>query len=129
MRVQHLLLTCLRKTNNMKSINKVILIGHLGAKPEGRYTQQGVSTASFSLATNEFWTDSNKQKHEHTEWHHIVAWNSLADFVTQYLNKGDLIYVEGSIKTRAWKDKNNETKKITEVVASQIVSLEKKNKV
>tara|TARA_B100000287_G_C20340057_1_gene665429 strand:- start:274 stop:615 length:342 start_codon:yes stop_codon:yes gene_type:complete len=113
----------------MKSINKVILIGHLGAKPEGRYTQQGVSTASFSLATNESWLGSDKQKHEHTEWHYIVAWNNLADFATQYLNKGDLVYLEGTIKTRTWKDKNEDTKKITEIIASQIVSLEKKNKV
>ena len=90
----------------MKSVNKVILIGHLGGKPEGRYTQQGVSTASFSLATNEVWVDSNKQKHEHTEWHHVVVWNQLADFVTEYLNKGHLIYLEGTIKTRSWKDKN-----------------------
>ena len=109
----------------MKSVNKVILIGHLGAKPEGRYTQQGISTASFSLATNEVWFDSNKQKHEHTEWHHIISWNKLADFVTQYLDKGQLIYLEGSIKTRVWNDKNDETKKITEIMATQIISLEK----
>ena len=112
----------------MRSVNKAILIGRLGAKPEGRYTQQGVSTSSFSLATNESWVDVNKQKHEHTEWHHIIAWNNLADFTTQYLNKGDLIYLEGMIKTRSWKDKNDDTKKITEIIASQIISLEKKNK-
>ena len=73
----------------MKSINKVILIGHLGAKPEGRYTPQGISTASFSIATNESWYDSDKNKHEHTEWHHIVAFHKLADFVSQYLDKGN----------------------------------------
>ena len=121
----NLLLYYQRKVINMKSVNKVILIGHLGAKPEGRYTQQGVSTASFSLATNGFWVDSNKQKHEHTEWHHIITWNKLADFVTKHLDKGYLIYLEGSIKTRVWKDKNDETKKITEIIATQIISLEK----
>ena len=110
----------------MKSVNKVILIGHLGGKPEGRNTQQGISTASFSLATNEVWVDANKQKHEHTEWHHIVTWNQLADFVTQYLDKGHLIYLEGTIKTRTWNDKNNDSKKITEIIATQIVLLEKK---
>ena len=109
----------------MKSVNKVILIGHLGAKPEGRYTQQGVSTASFSLATNEVWIDANKQKHEHTEWHHVLVWNQLADFVTEYLDKGHQIYLEGTIKTRTWKDKNNEIKKVTEIIASQVISLEK----
>ena len=109
----------------MRSINKVILIGHLGAKPEGRYTQKGTSTASFSLATNEVWVDSNKQKQEHTEWHHVVAWNKLADFTTQYLDKGHLIYLEGSIKTRIWGDQNDKRKKITEIIATQIISLEK----
>ena len=111
----------------MKSINKVILIGHLGGKSEGRYTQQGVSTASFSLATNEVWFGSDKQKHEHTEWHQIVVWNKLADFVTQYLDKGHYIYLEGTIKSRVWIDKNKESKKITEIIASQIVLLEKTN--
>lgn len=109
----------------MKSVNKVILIGHVGAKPEGRYTQQGVSIASFSLATNELWVGADKQKHEHTEWHQIVVWNKLADFVTQHLNKGHYVYLEGTIKSRFWKDKNNEQKKTTEIIASQIISLEK----
>ena len=68
----------------MKSVNKIILVGHLGAKPEGRYTPQGVSTASFSIATNEAWYDHDKNKHEHTEWHNIVVFNQLADFVTFY---------------------------------------------
>ena len=95
----------------MKSINKVILIGHLGGNPEGRYTQQGISTASFSLATNEVWMGPDNNKKEHTEWHHIIAWNKLADFATQYLKKGNLIYLEGTIKTRGWTDKNNEQKK------------------
>tara|TARA_B100000029_G_scaffold69485_2_gene61843 strand:+ start:5762 stop:6100 length:339 start_codon:yes stop_codon:yes gene_type:complete len=109
----------------MKSINKVILIGHLGAKPEGRYTQQGISTATFSLATNEVWMGADNKKHEHTEWHHIVVWNKLADFVTQYLDKGHLVYIEGAIKTRSWIDKNNEQRKVIEIMATQVVSLEK----
>ena len=95
----------------MKSVNKIILIGHLGAKPEGRYTPQGVSTASFSIATNETWYDSDKIKHEHTEWHNIVCFNKLADFVTQYLDKGQLIYLEGSLRTRVWKTPQKEDKK------------------
>ena len=107
----------------MKSVNKIILIGHLGAKPEGRYTPQGVSTASFSMATNEIWYDSNKKKHEHTEWHNIVVFNKNADFATQYLDKGDLIYLEGSIKTRVWINSQKEEKKRTEVFASQLVPL------
>ena len=86
----------------MKSVNKIILVGHLGAKPEGRYTPQGISIASFSIATNEIWYDNEKNKHEHTEWHNIVAYNKLADFSTQFLDKGHLIYLEGSIRTRKW---------------------------
>ncbi len=77
------------------SVNKVILVGHIGNKPEGRYTPSGTSTATFSLATNESWIDSEKEKKEHTEWHNIVAWNKLADFTTEYLQKGQLIYIEG----------------------------------
>jgi len=109
----------------MKSVNKVILIGHLGAKPEGRYTPQGTSTASFSLATNETWVGLDKQKHEHTEWHHIVVWNKLADFSTNYLDKGHLVYLEGSIKTRTWVNQKKESKKIVEIMATQIIPLEK----
>tara|TARA_Y100000768_G_C23537584_1_gene477761 strand:+ start:157 stop:492 length:336 start_codon:yes stop_codon:yes gene_type:complete len=107
----------------MKSVNKVILIGHLGAMPEGRYTPQGVSTASFSLATNEIWYDGDKVKHEHTEWHNVVCFNKLADFVTQYLDKGQLIYLEGSVRTRRWKVSQKEEKKIVEIIASQIIPL------
>ena len=110
----------------MKSVNKIILVGHLGAKPENRYTPQGVSTSSFSIATNETWYDSEKNKHEHTEWHHIVAFKQNADYVNQYLNKGCLVYIEGTIRSRVWKSAQNEEKKITEIVASQIVLLNSK---
>ena len=110
----------------MKSVNKIILIGHLGAKPEGRYTPSGISTASFSVATNELWIDADQKKHEHTEWHHVVAWNKVADFVTQYCEKGYLVYVEGSLRTRTWVGSNKEKKKITEIVATHVMSLEKR---
>ena len=66
------------------SVNKVILVGHIGNKPEGRYTPSGISTATFSLATNESWIDSDKEKKEHTEWHNIIAWNKLAEFAKEY---------------------------------------------
>ena len=109
----------------MKSVNKVILIGHLGAKPEGRYTPQGTSTASFSLATNETWMGADQKKHEHTEWHHVVVWNKLADFTTSCLDKGHLVYLEGSIKTRTWVNQNKEPQKKVEIMATQIIPLEK----
>ena len=107
----------------MKSINKIILIGHIGAKPEGRYTPQGISTASFSLATNETWYDNEKNKHEHTEWHNVVCFHKNADFASQYLDKGQLVYIEGSIRSRVWTNTQKEQKKIVEVIANQITPL------
>ena len=106
------------------SVNKVIIVGHIGNKPEGRYTPSGTSTASFSLATNESWIDNDKEKKEHTEWHNIVAWNKLADFATEYLQKGQLIYIEGKLQTRTYKDKDNVQHRKTEVVVNIITPLE-----
>ena len=106
------------------SVNKVILVGHIGNKPEGRYTPSGTSTASFSLATNESWIDSENEKQERTEWHNIIAWNKLADFATEYLQKGQLIYIEGRLQTRTYKDKEEIQRRITEVVSTAITPLE-----
>ncbi len=106
------------------SVNKVILVGHIGNKPEGRYTPSGTSTASFSLATNESWIDNDKEKKERTEWHNIIAWNKLADFATEYLQKGQLIYIEGKLQTRTYKDKDDVQHWKTEVIANVITPLE-----
>ena len=106
------------------SVNKVILVGHIGNKPEGRYTPSGTSTASFSLATNESWIDSENEKQERTEWHNIVAWNKLADFATEYLQKGQLIYIEGRMHTRTYKDKEDIQRRVTEIVSTAITPLE-----
>ena len=106
------------------SVNKVIIVGHIGNKPEGRYTPSGTSTASFSLATNESWIDNEKEKKEHTEWHNIVAWNKLADFATEYLQKGQLIYIEGKLQTRTYKDKDDVQHWKTEVISNVITPLE-----
>ena len=106
------------------SVNKVILVGHIGNKPEGRYTPSGISTASFSLATNESWIDSENEKQERTEWHNIFAWNKLADFVTEYLQKGQLIYIEGRLQTRTYKDKEDIQRRVTEIVSTAITPLE-----
>ena len=106
------------------SVNKVILVGHIGNKPEGRYTPAGTSTASFSLATNESWIDSEKEKQERTEWHNIVAWNKLADFATEYLQKGQLVYIEGKLQTRTYKDKDDVQHWKTEVISNVITPLE-----
>ena len=109
------------------SVNKVILVGHIGNKPEGRYTPSGISTASFSLATNETWVDSENKRQDHTEWHNIIVWNKLADFTTEYLHKGQLVYIEGKMQTRKYNDKENIQKKVTEIVSSTITPLEWKS--
>ena len=109
------------------SVNKVILVGHIGNKPEGRYTSNGISTASFSLATNETWVGIDNKKQERTEWHNIVAWNKLADFATEYLQKGQLVYVEGRIQSRTYKDKENINRRISEIISTTITPLEWKN--
>jgi len=109
------------------SVNKVILVGHMGNKPEGRYTPSGVSTASFSIATNESWINSESKKQERTEWHNIIAWNKLADFATEYLQKGQLVYIEGRMQTRSYKDKENIQRKITEIISTAITPLEWKD--
>jgi len=106
------------------SINKVFLIGHLGADPEARYTKNGRPAASFSLATNESWKQPGGSLTEHTEWHSIVAWDKLAEFAQQYLYKGQLVSVEGRIHTRKWKTKEGLPAKTTEILCSDIVPLE-----
>jgi single-strand DNA-binding protein len=83
-------------------VNKVILIGRLGADPEIRYTPSGAEVANFRIATSEMWTNKNGEKEERTEWHRIVAWRNLAKICGEYLSKGRLVYIEGKIRTRAW---------------------------
>ena len=109
------------------SVNKVILVGHIGNKPEGRYTPSGTSTANFSVATNETWLDSENKRQDRTEWHNIIAWNKLADFATEYLHKGQLIYIEGKLQTRTYNDKDGVQRRITEIVSTIITPLEWKS--
>ena len=110
------------------SINKTIIVGRLGGDPEGRYTPSGRSYASFSVATDEYWTDSDKNKKEHTEWHNIVVWDKLSDFSNQYLKKGQLVYIEGKLRTRSWDAKDGTKRYKTEVICQHIVPLEWKKK-
>ena len=110
------------------SLNKVILIGRLGASPEGRYTKQGRATSSFSIATHERWKKSDHSWADHTEWHHVVVWGSLAEFASESLYKGQLVQVEGMLRTRSWKDDKGSPHKTTEILCSQIVPLEQKPK-
>ena len=108
-------------------INKVILVGRLGKDPEIRSTPSGTSVASFSLATDEKFTDRNGEKQERTEWHNIVAWGKLAEICGQYLKKGKLVYIDGSIRTDSWDDKESGQKKYrTEIVANTMKMLDRK---
>jgi len=109
------------------SVNKVILVGRLGKDPELRSIPSGTSVAKFSLATDDRFTDKAGEKQERTEWHNIVVWGKLAEICGQYLRKGRLVYIEGSIRTDSWDDKETGVKKYrTEIVANTMQMLEKK---
>ncbi|HIC84743.1 MAG TPA: single-stranded DNA-binding protein [Desulfobacterales bacterium] len=101
----------------MASVNKVILIGNLGADPELRYTPNGTAVATFRLATREQWTNKDGEREERTEWHRIVAWGRLGEICGEYLHKGKQVYVEGRLQTRAWEDREGNRRYTTEIVA------------
>jgi single-strand DNA-binding protein len=107
----------------MSGVNKVILVGNLGADPQIRYTPQGTAVANFSLATTERFTNKNGEKESRTEWHRIVAWGRLAEICNEYLKKGKQVYVEGRIQTRQWDDKDGNKKFTTEIIANNMVML------
>lgn len=102
------------------SLNKVMLIGHLGSDPELRYTQGGAAVANFNLATNERWTDKNGQSQEKTEWHRIVVWGKQAENCEKYLKKGRQVFIEGRLQTRDWEDKDGHKRYTTEVKADNV---------
>jgi single-strand DNA-binding protein len=104
-------------------VNKVILVGNLGANPEVRYTQGGQPVANLRLATTERWTDRNGQKQESTEWHRIVVFGKQAEICNQYLTKGRQIFVEGRIQTRQWQDQQGQKRYTTEIVAQNVQML------
>jgi single-strand DNA-binding protein len=108
----------------MASVNKVILIGHLGADPELSTTQGGTSLAKFRIATTETWKDrTTGERQERTEWHSIVAWDKLAQICGEYLHKGKMVYVEGSLQTRSWDDQNGQKRYKTEIKANNVLML------
>jgi len=104
-------------------INKVILIGNLGADPELRFTQSGTPVATFNVATTERWKDKDGNQQEQTEWHRIVAWRRLAEICGEYLNKGSRVYIEGKLQTRKWQDQNGNDRYTTEIVAREMKML------
>ena len=110
----------------MSGVNKVILIGNLGADPEIRHLQNGVSVANFRIATSETFKDKNTgEKREQTEWHNIVAWRGLAEITEKYLQKGNKVYVEGKLRTRNWQDKDGHQRYTTEVQADELRLLDR----
>jgi single-strand DNA-binding protein len=105
------------------TINKVILIGRLGKDPEVKYTPSGAPVAKFTLATDESFKDRTGEQQRHTEWHNIVAWNKLAEICGEYLTKGKLVYIEGSIRSRQWEDQAGNKRTSYEIVARSMQML------
>ena len=104
----------------MAGVNKVILVGNLGADPELNSANNGTQVANLSLATSEQSTDKSGERQERTEWHRLVLWDKLADIAAQYLKKGSQIYVEGKLQTRSWDDPNGQKKWTTEIRVFQM---------
>lgn len=104
------------------SVNKVILVGHLGADPDLRYTQNETAVANISLATTERWTKDGERQ-ERTEWHRVVCWGRLAEIAGEYLKKGSQVYFEGKLQTRKWQTDDGQERYTTEVVADELKML------
>jgi single-strand DNA-binding protein len=108
----------------MASVNKVILVGNLGKDPETRYMPNGDAVTNITLATTDSWKDkSSGDKREATEWHRVVFFRKLAEIASQYLRKGSQVYIEGSLKTRKWQDKDGQDRYTTEIVADEMKML------
>jgi single-strand DNA-binding protein len=108
-------------------LNKVMLIGRLTRDPESKTTPQGVTVASFSVATNRVWKDQQGNQQDKTEFHNIVAWRKLAEICAQYLKKGRQVYIEGHLQTRSWEGQDGKKNYRTEVVADNMIMLGSKN--
>jgi len=107
----------------MGSVNKVILVGNLGADPELKYTPSNRPVCNLSVATNEVFKDKGGQRQERTEWHRVTVWGEQAENCSKYLAKGRSIYVEGRLQTRSWDDKEGKKRYSTDVVADRVVFL------
>ncbi|GAB4045291.1 single-stranded DNA-binding protein [Spirosoma litoris] len=111
----------------MRGLNKVSLIGNLGKDPEIQQLEGNISVAKFSMATTETFKDDKGQSQSATEWHNVVLWRGLADVARKYLQKGSPVFVEGKLKTRQYDDKEGKTRYITEIIADQLILLDKRN--
>ena len=108
------------------SVNKVVIVGHIGADPETRFTPSGTAVANLNLATNESRKTSEGEYQDHTEWHSCVLFGKRAEFAGEYLKKGQLVYLEGRLQTRSWEDDSGTKKYRTEVIGNEITMLGKK---
>jgi len=106
-----------------RGINKVILVGNLGQDPELRYTGNGTAVCNMRLATNDSYKDADGNMVDKTEWHNVVAWSRLAEICGEYLKKGSQVYIEGSLQTRSYDDRDGNTKWITEIKAREMLML------
>lgn len=107
------------------NLNKAMIIGNLTRDPDIRTTPSGVTVANFGVATNLVWTDQSGQKQEKPEFHNVVAWRKLADICGQYLKKGSKVYIEGRLQTRSWDDQNSIKRFRTEIIADNMIMLDK----
>ena len=111
-----------------RGVNKVILVGNLGQKPEMRYTATQTAVANISIATTESWKDKESgENRDKTEWHRVVFFGNLAEIAERYLDKGSSVYVEGKIQTRKWQDKEGKDRWTTEVLGNQLTMLGSRN--
>lgn len=111
----------------MASVNKVIIMGRLGADPELRYTQNQTAVATLNVATTEYRTGQDGQRQESTEWHRVVVWNKQAENCSRYLTKGSGVFVEGRLQTRNWEDQNGQKRYTTEIVGNNVQFLPRSN--
>jgi single-strand DNA-binding protein len=109
------------------SLNKVQLIGHLGADPESRFTTSGSAVANFNLATNESWRSAEGETKEKTEWHRVVLFGKMAETAAEFMKKGQLVYVEGRLQTRSWEDKDKIKRYTTEILCDAFTMLGRKS--
>lgn len=111
-----------------RDLNKVMIIGRLGADPEMRFTPSGSPVTSLRVAAGRQWRDSAGEAHDETEWFSVVAWNKLAEICNQYLSKGTRVYIEGRLQTRSWEDQQSgQTRYRTEVIASDMIILDSRD--
>ncbi len=111
----------------MRGLNKVILIGNLGKDPDIQFLEGNIPVAKFPLATSETYKDKSGKLMNHTEWHNVVLWRGLAELAQKYLHKSSLVYIEGRLKTRNWEDRDHNRKVITEIVADNLIMLDRKS--